>query len=627
MESIFSGFVIDPAKCNELSLEEKRELVHEISRWADNAPEILQSWTRRELLQLICAEMGKERKYTGVTKPKMIEHLLRLVSQKNGKISDDKNGISSLTLKNQNVTKKKRKKEQPLQPGNEMHSDLSTEAKEDNNDTRLCQNLVCRATLSPPDQYCKRCSCCICYQYDDNKDPTLWLVCSSDPPYCGDSCGMSCHLKCALKHEKAGILKSGCSQKLDGSFYCVYCGKINWLIGSWRKQLIIAKDARRVDVLCERLSISDKILKGTERYKELHSIVNAAVKKLKKEVGSLDKVSAVMARGIVNRLACGAEIQKLCAYAVATIDSMLSTSFNLMASAGLNIPAGPQVFCIQFEDLSPTSVVVSLHSRDDAFEENIIGCKLWHRSSATSDYPEEPTCIILRPDTRIMISGLFPSTEYFFRAAPFSSTKEFSRWEAKCSTQNPNGNSSSKVPDLNCISSFLKKEHEIAEQPIIIQTDSQRGSTNSSDDHLAIKVYKHDSDNNESHLVPPILESRAFVSSNSVPAETPSKPNRIISTPGSANKKESAERDYEYCVKVIRWLECEGHMEKEFRVKFLTWFSLKATPQERRVVSTFIHVLIDEPASLVAQLADAFMDGICNKQPAVQRGFCSRLWH
>lgn len=106
----------------------------------------------------------------------------------------------------------------------------------------------------------------------------------------------------------------------------------------WRKQLIIAKDARRVDVLCERLSLSDKILKGTERYKELHSIVNAAVKKLKKEVGSLDKVSAVMARGIVNRLACGAEIQKLCAYAVATIDSMLSASIDLMASAGLNIP-------------------------------------------------------------------------------------------------------------------------------------------------------------------------------------------------------------------------------------------------------------------------------------------------
>ncbi|KAF9619249.1 hypothetical protein IFM89_005803 [Coptis chinensis] len=37
---------------------------------------------------------------------------------------------------------------------------------------------------------------------------------------------------------------------------------------------------------------------------------------------------------------------------------------------------------------------------------------------------------------------------------------------------------------------------------------------------------------------------------------------------------------YEYCVKIIRWLECEGHIEQEFRMKFLTWFSLRSTEQE-----------------------------------------------
>ncbi|KAG0476319.1 hypothetical protein HPP92_013160 [Vanilla planifolia] len=427
----------------------------------------------------------------------------------------------------------------------------------------------------------------------------------------------------ALKHEKSGILRNGCSPKLDGNFYCAHCGKMNWLIGSCRKQLVIAKkDARRVDVLCERLSLSDKILKGTENYKELHNIVKAAVKKLKKEVGSLDKVSAVAARGIVNRLACGSEIQKLCSFAVESIDSMLS------------IP-GPQTFCILFEDISPTSVVVSLHSRDEAFDESIIGCTIWHRSFEAMDYSDEPTCIILRPDTRIMISGLIPSTEYFFRAAPFSNTKEFGRWESRCFTQDPNG-TRGKVPDLNYISLSLKKEQENGEQPNIIQTDSQRDSTNSSDEHGMTKFHDHgykvqpldgNSDYNESHVVPPPSEPGAFVGSNCVPAETPSKPNRATNAPSSANKKETMGRDYEYCVKVVRWLECAGHMEKEFRVKFLTWFSLKATQQERRVVSTFIHVLIDEPASLVAQLADAFMDGICNKKPVVQRGFCGRLWH
>lgn len=223
--------MIDTAKCSALSLEEKRDLVHEISLWADNAPEILQSFSRRELIQLICAEIGEERKYTGVAKSKMIKQLLKLVAGKDGKKIDDKAGLSTDSLKNQNGTRKKRKKELPLQSANDVahaHSQVSQPREIDN---ILCRNLVCRATLTPRDKYCRRCSCCICHQYDDNKDPSLWLVCTSDPPYCGDSCGASCHLKCALKSENTGITKNGCYAKLDGSFYCVCCGKVNWLIG------------------------------------------------------------------------------------------------------------------------------------------------------------------------------------------------------------------------------------------------------------------------------------------------------------------------------------------------------------------------------------------------------------
>jgi len=227
---LFPGFVIDPSKCSELSLEEKRELVHEISRWADNAPEILQSFSRRDLIQLICAELGKERRYTGVTKTKMIKHLLRLVAEKNGKKIDDISDLSS-DSRNQNGIKKKRKKEIPLQYANDAAPAQCHTNQTEQVDIVICQNLACRATLTPGDKHCKRCSCCICHQYDDNKDPSLWLVCTSDPPYCGDSCGITCHLKCALKNEKAGIAKNGCYRKLDGSFYCVCCGKVNWLIG------------------------------------------------------------------------------------------------------------------------------------------------------------------------------------------------------------------------------------------------------------------------------------------------------------------------------------------------------------------------------------------------------------
>ena len=85
---------------------------------------------------------------------------------------------------------------------------------------------------------------------------------------------------------------------------------------------MVAKEARRVDVLCLRVFLSHKILKGTEQYKELQKAVEIAMRRLKNEVGPLDRVCTKMARGIVNRLSCGAEVQKLCSSAIEAFDSM-----------------------------------------------------------------------------------------------------------------------------------------------------------------------------------------------------------------------------------------------------------------------------------------------------------------
>jgi hypothetical protein len=83
--------------------------------------------------------------------------------------------------------------------------------------------------------------------------------------------------------------------------------------------------------------------------------------------------------------------------------------------------------------------------------------------------------------------------------------------------------------------------------------------------------------------------------------------------------------NYEYCVKIIRWLECSGHIEKNFRMKFLTWFSLRSTEPERRVVLTFIRTFFDEPSSLAAQLLDSFEEIVSTKR--TRTGFCTKLWH
>lgn len=95
------------------------------------------------------------------------------------------------------------------------------------------------------------------------------------------------------------------------------------------------------------------------------------------------------------------------------------------------------------------------------------------------------------------------------------------------------------------------------------------------------------------------------------------------------NDGQSPDRDFEFYVKLIRWLECEGHIEKNFRQKFLTWYSLRATPQEVRIVKVFVDTFTGDPAALAEQLVDTFSDCVSNKgsSSTVPSGFCMKLWH
>ncbi|KAI9200143.1 hypothetical protein LWI28_003348 [Acer negundo] len=604
MDSTFSGFVLDPAKCSQLSLIEKRELVHEIAQWSKNAPEILSSFSRRELLEIICAEMGKQRKYSGYTKFRMIEHLLKLVAQNSKRSNPDKSFAFS-SAKTQNGFKRKRQEETLPQ----LLSDLNEISLENNKEKQfkyqVCQNVACKAALSLDDPFCKRCSCCICHQYDDNKDPSLWLTCGYDSSNEIDTCGMSCHLECALKDEKAGIAKIDRSTKLDGSFYCVSCGKINGLMRTWKKQLLVAKETRRVDVLCLRISLAHKILLRTELYKELQKKVETALCILTNEVGPLNLLCTKMARGIVNRLSCGVEVQKLCSSAVEAFDSMF-----VVDHVEKKEPASCQ---IQFEESSPTSVTVVLEY-DDNLLKDVAGCRLWHRKSAVKDYPDKPTYIVLRPQKRFLITDLDSSTEYFCKVSLFESTGVVGVWEAKWITSASSG---SFVKAFNI---DRKKENTLA-----AQIHSKVESTNSS--NIKSTFSEH---------LPKLPLSLVDVNKNkdkglspkSISPSTPGKSDGMREVPGLGCEKRSEESNYEYSVRVVKWLEREGHIEEYFRVKFLTWFSLKATMHERRVVSVFVDAFIDDPPSLAGQLIHTFMEEICYEQkPALENGLCTRWWH
>lgn len=89
-----------------------------------------------------------------------------------------------------------------------------------------------------------------------------------------------------------------------------------------------AKEARRVDVLCLRISLSHKILEKTEKYKGLLKVVELAAEMLKNEVGPLAQASERMDRRIVNRLSCGTAVQKLCDSAVEAFDSTFPNQYS-----------------------------------------------------------------------------------------------------------------------------------------------------------------------------------------------------------------------------------------------------------------------------------------------------------
>ncbi|CAN8242621.1 unnamed protein product [Cochlearia groenlandica] len=69
----------------------------------------------------------------------------------------------------------------------------------------------------------------------------------------------------------------------------------------------------------------------------------------------------------------------------------------------------------------------------------------------------------------------------------------------------------------------------------------------------------------------------------------------------------------EQCVKILRKLESLGHVERNFSVKFLSWFSLSVAAHEVRIVETFIDAFKDDLKDLAAQLFDTFSDSISRK--------------
>ncbi|XP_020114087.1 VIN3-like protein 1 [Ananas comosus] len=559
--------------------------------------------------------------------------------------------------------------------------------------TWTCKNSACKAVLSSQDTFCRRCSCCICHLFDENKDPSLWLVCESETDD-KDCCGLSCHIDCALQHKNVGCVDlGGQTMHLDGSYCCASCGKVSGILGCWRRQLVVAKDARRVDVLCHRIHLSYRLLDGTSNFKELHQIVKEAKAKLETEVGPLDGVSAHMARSIVSRLSAAVDVQKLCSLAVEKANDWLRSS-QLEPKHKDALPAACR---FRFEDITSSSLVIVLKETFSPPSDAIKGYKLWYWKSREEQPSEKEPIIFTRAQRRILIYNLQPCTEYAFRIISFTENADLGHSGSKCFTKSVEiihkqtahdsaqgcsssvrreGKKRNSKPSsgfkIRNVGKFLRLAwaQEECSYDELFQEDGEEDSCGGSGEALpetaeedqATPASSHRIDlnavsipdlNAEAECSPdengcsseknelvrsngsddfgeaPAVESRSEGGKqpNVIQEETCDEDSTLVvgSPHRFSNGSGQLDDNYEYCVKVIRWLECLGHIEKGFRMKFLTWFSLRSTEQERRVVITFIRTLIEEPNSLAGQLLDSFSEIVTCKRP--RNGFCSKLWH
>ncbi|RAL37225.1 hypothetical protein DM860_004147 [Cuscuta australis] len=557
----------------------------------------------------------------------------------------------------------------------------------------ICKNSACRATIPIDDTFCKRCSCCICHLFDDNKDPSLWLECASETGH-GESCGLTCHIECAIQRGKVGVVNLGQLMQLDGSYCCASCGKVSGILGYWKKQLSIAKDARRVDILCYRIHLCYRLFDGTCRFGELHEIIKDAKAKLETEVGPLNGVSAKMARGIVSRLPVAVDVQLLCSLAIEKADEFLAAKSCAAPNLGeCSLPAACKFL---LEEVTSSSVVIVLI---ELSAEDVKGYKLWYCRNREDAYTKEPVCVFPRSQRRILISNLLPCTEYCFRIVSYAEAGDLGHSEAKCFTKSVEifSRTSSEVARNQIVkhnSDTGGSSSSAAAAGTVVESDSgfkvrdlgrilrlawaqQKGCCSSSEIEMLCGIA--DTNNNKAanggiqkdqkppasrqldlnvasvpdlneELTPPVDSSRDEVEEEDNGSdeddslnwnkkkkkkkrghgnnggETHDSDSTLIND-GSPTKSRNGcfDENFEYCVKIIRWLECEGYIEKDFRLKLLTWFSLRSTEQERRVVNTFIQTLMDDPISLAGQLVDSFSDMVSNKR--ARNSFCTRLWH
>ncbi|KAL1548673.1 VIN3-like protein 1 [Salvia divinorum] len=400
---------------------------------------------------------------------------------------------------------------------------------------------------------------------------------------------------------------------------------------------------------------------------------------LETEVGPVNGVSAKLDRGTVSRLSVAAEVQRLCSLAFEKADELMAIkstapiNFVVSTMAEGSLPAACKFL---FEEVTCSSVAFLLIELSTASMNDIRGYKLWYCKKRVEVYSREPVFVFPRDQRRIWISNLQPCTEYSFRIISYTEDGDSGHSEMKFFTKSvqlipENHYSSAETPEVNALhggSSSSKKNHRTEEIELdsgfkvrdlgrilklawlqnqgylelfyglhvnkyvndhdVVKLETKQDKPCSVAHQLDLNVASVPDLNEE--FTPPVEsyreeenwctlgQTKTRCSGN---RETQDYDSTLTNgSPFQVQNSLSLSENFEYCVKIIRWLECEGHITTDFRLKLLTWFSLRSSEQERRVLNTFIQTLIDDPSSLAGQLVDSFSDLSCKRR---QNGACS----
>lgn len=297
---------------------------------------------------------------------------------------------------------------------------------------------------------------------------------------------------------------------------------------------------------------------------------------------------------------------------------------------------------VRVEEIQARSVIVRLNSEEasSSLPTRITGFRLLCRKSKDEECFYQVNCVVYLPKTSSTILGLEPETEFCLRVVSFNEEGDLDESELRFSTLKDDrdevGNQQSFLSNSNsglCSNPSLPED----ESNNIHKSCSKENGDKDNIEHCS--AGEVESEIEDDRLVKRKVNSDLLVTpcKRDTSKEKQGGNKRSKSRKATVNKKpkinlaNGVDKDLGRIVKMIIRLEQEGHIDKSFRERFLTWYSLRATHRKVRVVKLFVETFMDDLSSLGQQLVDTFSECLLSKRSSTTgvgpAEICLKLWH